>query len=162
MSRDSSSTGFVPAIPTTKTRQGSSNVRSTEMPLAATAPARWLGCGWKTFHNRSHGPGISRRERPGPCAELGAFALSPVAFVWGLLGPHRPLFLLRQIVFDSIGVGTHVFSLVGCMLIAGTAAYFIFERLPKPELLDPLLLPEMMIVTGHTLVRVILPLGPAA
>src|SRR4029077_14954564 len=36
---------------------------------------------------------------------------------------------------------------------------FIFERLPKPELLDPLLLPEMMIVTGHTLVRVVLPLG---
>jgi ABC-type transporter Mla maintaining outer membrane lipid asymmetry permease subunit MlaE len=60
---------------------------------------------------------------------------------------------------DSIGPGTHAFSLIGCLLIAGTAAYFIFERLPKPELLDPLLLPEMMIVTGHTLVRVILPLG---
>jgi putative ABC transport system ATP-binding protein len=91
--------------------------------------------------------------------QLGAFALSPLAFVWGLLGPHRPLFLLRQIVLDSIGPGTHAFSLIGCLLIAGTAAYFIFERLPKPELLDPLLLPEMMIVTGHTLVRVILPLG---
>jgi putative ABC transport system ATP-binding protein len=91
--------------------------------------------------------------------QLGAFALSPVAFVWGLLGPHRPLYWVRQIFFDAIGPGTHAFSLVGCMLIAGTAAYFIFERLPKPELLDPLLLPEMMIVTGHTLVRVVLPLG---
>ncbi len=90
---------------------------------------------------------------------LGAFALSPLAFVWGLFGPHRPLFLLRRIVVDAIGPGTHAFSLVGCLLIAGTAAYFIFERLPKPELLDPLLLPEMMIVTGHTLVRVVLPLG---
>lgn len=91
--------------------------------------------------------------------QLGAFALSPLAFIWGLLGPHRPLYWLRQIVFDAIGPGTHAFSLVGCLLIAGTAAYFIFERLPKPELLDPLLLPEMMIVTGHTLVRVVLPLG---
>jgi ABC-type lipoprotein export system ATPase subunit len=91
--------------------------------------------------------------------QLGAFALAPLAFIWGLLGPHRPLFLLRQILLDSIGPGTHAFSLAGCLLIAGTAAYFIFERLPKPELLDPLLLPEMMIVTGHTLVRVILPLG---
>jgi len=95
----------------------------------------------------------------GAVEQLGAFALSPLAFVWGLLGPHRPLFLLRQILFDSVGLGTHVFSLVGCLLIAGTAAYFIFERLPKPELLDPLLLPEMMTVTGHTLMRVVLPLG---
>lgn len=95
----------------------------------------------------------------GALAQLGAFALSPLAFAWGLLHPHRPLFLIRQILFDAVNVGTHVFSLVGCLLIAGTAAYFIFERLPKPELLDPLLLPEMMIVTGHTLVRVILPLG---
>jgi hypothetical protein len=69
------------------------------------------------------------------------------------------MFLLRQILLDAIGPGTHAFSLAGCLLIAGTAAYFIFERLPKPELLDPLLLPEMMVVTGHTLVRVILPLG---
>jgi ABC-type lipoprotein export system ATPase subunit len=95
----------------------------------------------------------------GALSQLGAFALSPLAFVWGLLGPHRPLFLLRQIFFDAVGPGTHAFSLVGCLLIAGTAAYFIFERLPKPELLDPLLLPEMMVVTGHTLVRVVLPLG---
>src|SRR5690606_29637159 len=61
--------------------------------------------------------------------QLGAFALSPLAFVWGLLGPHRPLYWLRQVFFDAIGPGTHAFSLVGCLLIAGTAAYFIFERL---------------------------------
>ncbi|HEY2838269.1 MAG TPA: ATP-binding cassette domain-containing protein [Pirellulales bacterium] len=100
---------------------------------------------------------VSRVE--GALRQLGAFALAPVAFVWGLLGLHRPLVLLRQTLLDSIGVGTHVFSLLGCLLIAGTAAYFIFERLPKPELLDPLLLPEMMIMVGHTLVRAILPLG---
>jgi ABC-type lipoprotein export system ATPase subunit len=92
-------------------------------------------------------------------SELGAFALGPLAFIWGLLGLHRPLFLLRQTLVDGFGLGTHAFSLVGCLLIAGTAAYFIFERLPKPELLDPLLLPELMIATGHTLVRVVLPLG---
>jgi ABC-type lipoprotein export system ATPase subunit len=95
----------------------------------------------------------------GALRQLGAFALAPIAFLWGMLGLHRPLFLLRQTLLDSVGVGTHVFSLCGCLLIAGTAAYFIFERLPKPELLDPLLLPEMMIVVGHTLVRAILPLG---
>jgi hypothetical protein len=44
-------------------------------------------------------------------------------------------------------------------LIAGTAAYFIFERMPKPEIVEPLLLPELMAVTGHTLVRLVLPLG---
>jgi ABC-type lipoprotein export system ATPase subunit len=111
---------------------------------------------------------IPQRKKPfthyasramGALQQLGAFVLSLPAFVWGLLGPHRPFFLLRQILFDSIGLSTQVFSLVGCLLIAGTAAYFIFERLPKPELLDPLLLPEMMVVTGHTLVRVVLPLG---
>jgi ABC-type multidrug transport system ATPase subunit len=92
-------------------------------------------------------------------ARLGAVALSPLAFVWGLLGLHRPLVLLRQVLVDASGPGTQVFSLAGCLLIAGTVAYFIFERMPKPELVEPLLLPETLAVTGHALVRVVLPLG---
>jgi hypothetical protein len=79
--------------------------------------------------------------------------------VWGLLGLHRPLVLLRQVLRDASGPGTQAFSLTGCLLIAGTVAYFIFERMPKPELVEPLLLPEIMAVTGHTLVRMVLPLG---
>lgn len=90
---------------------------------------------------------------------LGAMALSPLAFVWGLLGLHRPLVLLRQVLVDASGIGTQAFSLTGCLLIAGTVAYFIFERMPKPEITEPLLLPETMGVTGHALVRVVLPLG---
>ncbi len=90
---------------------------------------------------------------------LGALALSPLAFVWGLLGMHRPLVLARQVLVDASGPGTQAFSLTGCLLIAGTVAYFIFERLPRPELVEPLLLPEIMSATGHTLVRMVLPLG---
>lgn len=90
---------------------------------------------------------------------LGSVALSPVAFLWGLAGLHRPWVLARQLLVDAGGLGTQAFSLTGCMLIAGTVAYFIFERMPKPELIEPLLLPEMMAVTGHTLVRMVLPLG---
>ena len=62
-------------------------------------------------------------------------------------------------LIDAGGLGTQAFSLVGCLLIAGTVSYFIFERMPKPELVEPLLLPETMAVTGHALARVVLPLG---
>jgi hypothetical protein len=75
------------------------------------------------------------------------------------VGLHRPLVLARQLLIDAGGFGTQTFSLTGCLLIAGTVAYFIFERMPKPELIEPLLLPEMIGVTGHTLVRMVLPLG---
>jgi ABC-type lipoprotein export system ATPase subunit len=90
---------------------------------------------------------------------LGAVALSPLAFGWGLLGLHRPFVLLRRVLVDALGPGTQAFSLSGCLLIAGTVAYFIFERIPKPELVEPVLLPEIMTVTGHALVRVVLPLA---
>jgi ABC-type multidrug transport system ATPase subunit len=90
---------------------------------------------------------------------LGAVALGPLAFLWGLLGMHRPVVLLRRVVRDAVGLGTHAFSLVGCLLVAGTVSYFIFERMPRPELVEPLLLPETLAVTGHALVRVVLPLG---
>jgi ABC-type multidrug transport system ATPase subunit len=90
---------------------------------------------------------------------LGAVALGPLAFAWGLLGLHRPLVLLGRVASDAVGLGTQTFSLVGCLLVAGTVAYFIFERMPKPELVEPLLLPETLAVTGHALARVVLPLG---
>jgi ABC-type multidrug transport system ATPase subunit len=92
-------------------------------------------------------------------SRLGDLALSPLAFLWGLLALHRPLVLVRQVLVDAGGLGTQAFSLAGCLLIAGTVAYFIFERMPRPELVEPLLLPEFMALTGHTLVRVVLPLG---
>ena len=88
-----------------------------------------------------------------------AIALSPLAFVWGLFELHRPWVLLRQVLLDALGLGTQAFSMTGCLLIAGTVAYFIFERMPKPELVEPLLLPEIIAVTGQALVRVVLPLG---
>ncbi len=100
-----------------------------------------------------------RRRAADVLNQLGAVVLSPLAFVWGLLGLHRPLLLLRQVLVDGSGPGTQAFSLIGSLLIAGTAAYFIFERMPKPEIVEPLLLPELMAVTGHTLVRLVLPLG---
>ena len=99
------------------------------------------------------------RRVAGSVSRLGDLALSPLAFLWGLLGLHRPLILIRQVLVDSTSLGTQAFSLAGCLLIAGTVAYFIFERMPRPELVEPLLLPEFMALTGHTLVRVVLPLG---
>ncbi|MGD9721990.1 MAG: ABC transporter permease [Pirellulales bacterium] len=105
-------------------------------------------------------PGASLWRRAAQTlTRLGAVALAPLAFVWGLLGLHRPLVLARQILLDASGIGTQAFSLVGCLLVAGTVSYFIFERMPKPELVEPLLLPETLAVTGHALVRVVLPLG---
>jgi ABC-type multidrug transport system ATPase subunit len=90
---------------------------------------------------------------------LGALAVAPVAFLWGLLRLHRPLVLFSRVAGDTLGPATQAFSLVGCLLVAGTVAYFIFERMPKPELVEPLLLPETLAVTGHALARVVLPLG---
>jgi hypothetical protein len=92
-----------------------------------------------------------------PISQLGAVAVAPLAFLWGLLGLHRPLVLAKQVFVDTSGPGTQAFSLVGCLLVAGTVAYFIFERMPKPELVEPLLLPETLL-TGHA-GRVVLPLG---
>ncbi len=102
------------------------------------------------------------RSGSGVLQTIGGIALSPLAFLWGLFGLRRPFAAVRQILLDASGPGTHLFSLVGCLLMAGTVAYFIFEQMPKPELIEPLLLPEILEVTGHTLVRVILPLGACA
>ncbi|MCA8917040.1 MAG: ABC transporter permease [Planctomycetes bacterium] len=93
---------------------------------------------------------------------LGGAVLSPLAFLWGLVRTRRPLFALRKILTDSLGPGTQLFSWLGSLLIGGTVAFFIFEQLPRPELVEPLLLQEILQATGHTLVRVVLPLGAAA
>jgi hypothetical protein len=93
---------------------------------------------------------------------LGGIVLAPIAFVWGLIGLRWPAAMLRLTLLDALGPGTHLFSLIGCSLVAGTVAYFIFEQTPKPQLVEPLLLPEILEATGHTLVRVVLPLGACA
>ena len=93
---------------------------------------------------------------------LGGAVLSPLAFLWGLLRIRRPLFVLKKILADGLNPGTQLFSFLGSLLIGGTVAYFIFEQLPRPELVEPLLLQEILQATGHTLVRVVLPLGAAA
>jgi putative ABC transport system ATP-binding protein len=93
---------------------------------------------------------------------IGAIALSPFAFLEGLARLRRPTMLFRQILADTFGVGTQLFSLVGCLLIAATASYFIFQQMPKPELVEPILMPEILQATGHTLVRVVLPLAACA
>jgi putative ABC transport system ATP-binding protein len=93
---------------------------------------------------------------------LGGAVLSPFAFLWGLARIRRPLFVLKKLALDALSPGTHLFSWLGSLLIGGTVAYFIFEQLPRPELVEPLLLQEILQATGHTLVRVVLPLGAAA
>jgi hypothetical protein len=90
---------------------------------------------------------------------LGRVAFSPIAFVWGLAHLRWPLAMIGQVMRDACGVGTQLFSMLGCLLMAGTVAYFIFEQIPRPELVQPLLLPEILQVTGHSLVRMIMPLG---
>jgi hypothetical protein len=82
--------------------------------------------------------------------------------LFGLVRVRRPLFVVRQTFVEAFGAGTQLFSWLGSLLIAGTVAYFIFEQMPRPELVQPLLMPEILEVTGHTLARVVLPLGAAA
>ncbi|MBK8205205.1 MAG: ABC transporter permease [Planctomycetes bacterium] len=95
-------------------------------------------------------------------AMLGGAALAPLAFLWGLMCIKRPGFVLKRVIADAGDLGTHLFSWLGSLLIGGTVAYFIFEQLPRPELVEPLLLEEILQATGHTLIRVVLPLGAAA
>ena len=93
---------------------------------------------------------------------LGGAVLAPFAFLWGLARLKRPGFVLKRTLLDGLNAGTQLFSWLGSLLIGGTVAYFIFEQLPRPELVEPLLLEEILQATGHTLVRVVLPLGAAA
>lgn len=95
-------------------------------------------------------------------ALLGGFVLAPLAFLLGLARIKRPLFVAKQTLGDALGPGTQLFSWLGSLLIAGTVAYFIFMQLPRPELVEPLLISDILEATGHTLARVVLPLGAAA
>ncbi len=95
-------------------------------------------------------------------ALLGGFVLAPLAFLLGLARIKRPLFIAKQTLGDALGPGTQLFSWLGSLLIAGTVAYFIFMQLPRPELVEPLLISDILEATGHTLARVVLPLGAAA
>ncbi|MCC6463984.1 MAG: ABC transporter permease [Planctomycetes bacterium] len=93
---------------------------------------------------------------------LGGAVLSPLALLWGLLGLRRLLFVARRVAGEALSPGTHLFALLGALLVGGTVAYFIFEQMPRPELVEPLLLQEILQATGHTLVRVVLPLAACA
>jgi ABC-type multidrug transport system ATPase subunit len=91
---------------------------------------------------------------------LGGAVLSPLAFLWGLL-TLRPRLAIKRIAGDGLNPATHLFAWLGSLLVGGTVAYFIFVQMPRPELVEPLLLQEILQATGHTLVRVVLPLGAA-
>jgi putative ABC transport system ATP-binding protein len=108
---------------------------------------------------------LARALRRGAADRLGMIGgalLSPLAFLFGLARLKRPLFALRKILGEGLDAGTQLFSWLGSLLIGGTVAYFVFMQLPRPELVEPLLLEEILQATGHTLVRVVLPLGAAA
>ncbi|MCY2966370.1 MAG: ABC transporter permease [Planctomycetota bacterium] len=102
---------------------------------------------------------VVKRQCTSALEAIGAVTLSPIAFVWGVLGLRRPVALCQQVLGDALGPGTQLFTLTGSLLVAATVAYFIFEQTPRPELVEPLLLPEILKATGHTLVRVVLPLA---
>ncbi len=100
-----------------------------------------------------------RQKLQAMLAAVGGMVVSPLALVWGILRIKRPWATLKPALWDAIAPGTHLFCLVGCLIVAGTVAYFIFEQTPKPELVEPLLLPEILQATGGALVRVVLPLA---
>ena len=90
---------------------------------------------------------------------LGGFVLAPFAFLLGLISIRHPLQTMKQIFGDGLSPSTQIFSLLGALMFGGTIAYFIFEQMPRPELIEPILPSEIMQATGHTLIRVVLPLA---
>ena len=90
---------------------------------------------------------------------VGSVVLAPLALAWSLLWGRRLGRAARVALADGLHLGTQLFALAGSLLVATTVAYFIFEQTPRPELVEPLLLPEILKATGHTLVRVVLPLA---
>lgn len=137
-------------------------VRILECPLEAGRVRQVRGVGNLQFVPRAVPGGwkawsLEQLERT--LQWMGGLILSPLAFGWGLLGVRQPGVLVRQVAGDVLSPGTLLFTLTGCVLVAGTVAFFIFEQTPRPELVEPLLLPEILRATGHTLVRVVLPLG---
>jgi hypothetical protein len=92
---------------------------------------------------------------------LGAAVMSPLAALWGLVRLRKPQYVLQRILREGLAPGTQLFSLTCCTILAATAAIFIFQQMPRSELVEPLLLPELLSVTGQTLLRVVLPMGAA-
>ncbi|MBX3474777.1 MAG: ABC transporter permease [Planctomycetes bacterium] len=92
---------------------------------------------------------------------LGGAVLAPLAFLWGLARMRRPWLAARRVAFDSLDPATQAFAWLGSLLVGGMVAYFIFEQLPRKELIEPLVLEEILALSGHTLVRVVLPLVAA-
>lgn len=92
---------------------------------------------------------------------IGGAVLAPLAFLWGLAGTRRPWLAARRILGDWLDPATQVFAWLGSLLVGGMVAYFIFEQLPRKELIEPLVLEEILALSGHTLVRVVLPLVAA-
>ncbi|MBE7491134.1 MAG: ABC transporter permease [Planctomycetes bacterium] len=92
---------------------------------------------------------------------LGGVVLAPLAFLWGLAGTRRPWLSARRVLADWLDPATQVFAWLGCLLVGGMVSYFIFEQMPRKELIEPLVLEEILALCGHTLVRVVLPLVAA-
>lgn len=90
---------------------------------------------------------------------VGSVVVAPLALIWSVVWGRRLGRASRVILADGLHPGTQLFALAGSLLVATTVAYFIFEQTPRPELVEPLLLPEILRATGHTLVRVVLPLS---
>ncbi|MHC4840371.1 MAG: ATP-binding cassette domain-containing protein [Planctomycetota bacterium] len=90
---------------------------------------------------------------------IGGFVLAPFAFLLGLVSLRHPIQTLKRIALDGLHPSTQLFSLIGALMFGGTIAYFIFEQMPRPELIEPILPTEIMQATGHTLIRVVLPLA---
>ncbi|MDC1141621.1 ABC transporter permease [Planctomycetota bacterium] len=90
---------------------------------------------------------------------LGGLILAPFAFLIGLVSLRHPVQATKRILFDGLHPSTQLFSLLGALMFGGTIAYFIFEQMPRPELIEPILPTEIMQATGHTLIRVVLPLA---
>ncbi|KAA0215741.1 ATP-binding cassette domain-containing protein [bacterium] len=157
---------FVTEMPPEFDAARARTVRILECALPQSGPAkleRELGQ-LKLEPGRPVNPWLARGQQAlaGFLGLLGGFVLAPAAFVWGLARLRRPHFVARQVFVEALSPGTQLFAFLGSLLIAGTVAFFIFEQLPRPELVEPLLLAEILEVTGHTLARVVLPLGAAA
>ncbi len=94
---------------------------------------------------------------------LGAIVLSPVAFVWGSAViarrtlPATAAFALRT----AFNPGTWLFAVAACVLISVTVGIFLFHLLPRRELVEPLLLPDVLMGFGILLQLMLLPMFAA-
>jgi len=94
---------------------------------------------------------------------LGALVLSPIAFLWGLVViarrtlPATAAFAART----AFNPGTWLFAVAACVLISVTVGIFLFHLLPRRELVEPLLLPDVLMGFGILLQLMLLPMFSA-